>query len=114
MIGDSTFGHSGITPLLTAAHENTNMVAIFVDNDTVAMTGTQESLSTGERLVEICAGVGVPREHIRILNPLPKNLEENAKILQEEIEYRGLSVIISHRACIQLRKKIKVEKGKAK
>jgi len=103
VIGDSTFGHSGIASLLTAANSNTNMVVIIVDNSTVAMTGTQESLSTGDRLVEITAGVGVPREHIRVLNPMPKNLDENARVLKEEVEYKGLSVIISQRPCVQLR-----------
>jgi indolepyruvate ferredoxin oxidoreductase alpha subunit len=103
VIGDSTFGHSGITPLLTAAHDGTNMVVVIVDNSTVAMTGTQESLSTGERLVEICAGVGVEREHIRVLRMLPKHAEDNARILKEEVEHPGLSVIIGQRACLEIR-----------
>jgi indolepyruvate ferredoxin oxidoreductase alpha subunit len=103
VIGDSTFGHSGMTPLLTAAHQNTNMTVVIVDNSTVAMTGTQESLSTGARVVEIVAGLGVPQEHIRTLNPVPKNVESNARVLKEEVDYRGLSVIISQRACLELR-----------
>lgn len=102
VIGDSTFGHSGMTPLLTAAHHNTNMTVIIVDNSTVAMTGTQESMSTGAKLVEICAGLGVPREHIKVLTPVPKNVEDNARVLREEVDYRGLSVIISQRACLEI------------
>ena len=104
VIGDSTFGHSGITPLLTAAHENTNMVVFILDNGTVAMTGTQESMSTGDRLDAIIEGVGVPKEHIRIIRPLPKNREENARIIREEIAYEGLSVIVPRRACVQDKK----------
>jgi indolepyruvate ferredoxin oxidoreductase, alpha subunit len=103
VIGDSTFGHSGMTPLLTAAHQNTNMTVIIVDNSTVAMTGTQESMSTGTRVIEIVTGLGVPREHIKVLNPVPKNIAENARILQEEVDYRGLSVIVAQRACLELR-----------
>jgi indolepyruvate ferredoxin oxidoreductase alpha subunit len=101
VIGDSTFGHSGMTPLLTAAHENTNMTVVIVDNGTVAMTGTQESLSMGQRLDEIVAGLGVPKEHLRVLNPHPKHRVENAAIIKEELEYQGLSVIIPRRACVQ-------------
>jgi len=103
VIGDSTFGHSGMTPLLTAAHEDTNMVVVIVDNGTVAMTGTQESLCTGERLVEIAAGLGVPRERIRRIQPLPKNVEQNARIIEQEVEYHGLSVIIGQRPCLELK-----------
>ena len=103
VIGDSTFGHSGMTPLLTAAHQNTNMTVVIVDNSTVAMTGTQESMSTGERVLEIVAGLGVPKEHIRTLNPVPKNVEDNARILKQEVDYKGLSVIVSQRACLELR-----------
>jgi indolepyruvate ferredoxin oxidoreductase alpha subunit len=103
VIGDSTFGHSGITPLLTAAHENTRMVVVILDNSTTAMTGKQESLSTGERLLGIVAGVGVPKEHLRTLRPLPKNLEENSRIIAEEVAYDGLSVIIANRECLELK-----------
>jgi indolepyruvate ferredoxin oxidoreductase alpha subunit len=103
VIGDSTFGHSGITPLLTAAQENTNMVVFVVDNGTVAMTGTQDSLSTGTRLLEIIRGVGVHPDHVRVINPLPKNRAENARIIREEVAYPGLSVIVPTRACVQLK-----------
>lgn len=104
-IGDSTFGHSGMTGLLTAAQQNNNMTVLILDNEIVAMTGMQGSLSTGKNLIQIIEGLGVPREHIREIVPLPKNHEENMKILREEIDYRGLSVIISKRACIQIRRK---------
>ncbi len=104
VIGDSTFGHSGMAPLLTAAHENTNMTVVIVDNGTVAMTGTQDSLTTGDRLVEVVAGLGVAREHIRILDPLPKRHDESVALLKEEVDYRGLSVVIARRACVQMRK----------
>ena len=105
VIGDSTFGHSGITPLLAAASFNTNMVAIILDNGTVAMTGTQPSFSTGERLLKIIEGVGVPKEHIRVIIPLPKFHEENVRIMREEIAHPGLSVIVPVRECLEEAKK---------
>jgi len=101
VIGDSTFGHSGITGLLDAVLRNSNIVLIILDNDTTAMTGMQDSVVTG-RLEHICQGVGVSEEHIRVLNPLTRHHEENVKILKEEIAYNGVSVIISRRPCIHV------------
>jgi indolepyruvate ferredoxin oxidoreductase alpha subunit len=105
VIGDSTFGHSGITPLLSAAAFDTNMVVVILDNCTVAMTGGQPSFATGERLLKIIEGVGVPKEHIRVIEPLPKHHATNIKILKEEIVHPGISVVVARRACIQEAKK---------
>ncbi|HEY3355507.1 MAG TPA: thiamine pyrophosphate-dependent enzyme [Polyangia bacterium] len=100
VIGDSTFAHSGITPLLSAAQCNSPMTVVILDNSTTAMTGGQHSMATGGRLEEICAGVGVAREHIRVITPLRKHHDENVKVFQDEIAYRGLSVVIPRRECI--------------
>ncbi|MFQ5721558.1 MAG: thiamine pyrophosphate-dependent enzyme, partial [Candidatus Aminicenantales bacterium] len=106
VIGDSTFAHSGLTPLLDAATAGTNMTAIILDNSTVAMTGGQPTFASGERLLKMVEGLGVDKEHIKVIIPLPKNLEENVRILEEEFAYKGLSVVISDRECVQeLRKR---------
>jgi indolepyruvate ferredoxin oxidoreductase alpha subunit len=57
-IGDSTFAHSGMTPLIGAARANANMTVFILDNATVGMTGAQESMSCGERLIDIVRGLG--------------------------------------------------------
>ena len=100
VIGDSTFSHSGMTGLLDCVNENTNVTIIISDNETTAMTGGQDSSGTG-RLEAICAGIGVVPEHIRVITPLKKNKEEMKKMLHEEIGYKGVSVIIPRRECIQ-------------
>jgi indolepyruvate ferredoxin oxidoreductase alpha subunit len=105
VIGDSTFAHSGITPLLGAAASDADMTVIILDNGTVAMTGGQPSFGSGERLLGIIAGVGVPKEHIRIIEPLPKNHEKNVAVIREELEHHGLSVIVAVRECIQVSRK---------
>ena len=64
------------------------------------MTGGQKSQAIG-RLEQICEGIGVKREHIREIVPLRKNHTENVGILKEEFEYKGVSVVISSRECIQ-------------
>ncbi len=109
VIGDSTFTHSGITGLLDAANANANMVVVISDNLTTGMTGGQDSAGTS-KLEAICAAVGVAPEHIRVVVPLAKNMEEIKAIIKEEIEYKGLSVIIPRRECIQTFKRHAKEK----
>jgi indolepyruvate ferredoxin oxidoreductase alpha subunit len=104
VIGDSTFTHSGMTGLLDCVNENTDMVLVISDNETTAMTGGQDSAGTG-RIEAICAGLGVPQEHIRVVVPLRKNYEEMKQVLREELNYHGLSVIIPRRECIQTLKR---------
>jgi len=110
VIGDSTFTHSGMTGLLDAVTENSNIVVFILDNSTTAMTGGQTSHAEG-RLVEICRGLGVPEEHIHVIVPLRKNHEEFLRIIKQELDYKGVSVIIPTRECIQtFRKKAKAKK----
>jgi len=100
VIGDSTFTHSGMTGLLDCVNENSNVTIIISDNETTAMTGGQDSAGTG-KIEAICLGLGVDPAHVRVVVPLKKNYEEMEQIIREEIEYRGVSVIIPRRECIQ-------------
>ena len=99
VIGDSTFTHSGMTALLDCVYENTPVTVIIADNATTAMTGGQASHATG-KLEEICTGLGVKPEHVRVLTPLPKYHDEMVNVLREELVYEGVSVIIPRRECI--------------
>jgi indolepyruvate ferredoxin oxidoreductase alpha subunit len=101
VIGDSTFAHSGITPLVEAVAADADMTVLILDNATVAMTGGQPSYGSGERLLRIVEGAGVPREHIRTIEPLPKNHPKNVAIITEEVAHHGLSVIVAVRECVQ-------------
>lgn len=100
VIGDSTFTHSGITGLLDAVNEGSNIVLIIGDNESISMTGGQDSSALG-RLESICEGVGVHPDHIHVLESLPKNHELLVGLLRQEIAYQGVSVIIPRRECIQ-------------
>ncbi len=106
VIGDSTFTHSGITGLLDCVIEKTNINILIVDNEAIAMTGGQDSSAKG-RIEKICEGVGVDPEHIRLFIPLKKNQGEIVKIINEEVAYNGVSVIIGRRECVQRISKIK-------
>ena len=112
IIGDSTFTHSGMTGLLDAANENANIVVIISDNLTTAMTGGQDSAGTN-KFEAICRALGVSDEHLHVVNPIPKNMPEITAILKQEIEYKGLSVIIPRRECMQtLQRHLKQQKAK--
>ncbi|HDJ33826.1 MAG TPA: indolepyruvate ferredoxin oxidoreductase [Bacteroidetes bacterium] len=113
VIGDSTFTHSGMTGLLDAVNKNSPVTVIISDNQTTAMTGGQPTPGLN-RLEKICVGLGVEPEHMRVMVPLKKNHEENVKILREELEYRGVSVVISRRECIQTASKKKRAEKKTK
>ena len=100
IIGDSTFTHSGMTGLLDAVNEKANITVIISDNFTTAMTGGQDSAGTN-KFEAICLGLGVEPEHLHVVVPLPKNMPEITRIIREEINYKGVSVIIPQRECIQ-------------
>ena len=100
VIGDSTFTHSGMTSLLDAVNENAPITVIISDNETTAMTGGQDSAGTG-KIEAICLGLGVDPEHLKVLVPLKKNHDEMVETIRLEMNYRGLSVIIPRRECIQ-------------
>ncbi len=100
VIGDSTFTHSGITGLLDAVNEKSDIVVIICDNESTAMTGGQDSSAYG-KIEAICEGIGVEPAHIHVIEALPKNHDKLVKMIEEEINYKGVSVIIPRRECVQ-------------
>lgn len=111
IIGDSTFTHSGMTGLLDAINENTPMTVIISDNLTTGMTGGQDSQGTG-KLEDICRGLGADPAHVRTIDSMPNNIEDMKKLFKEEIDYPGLSVIVSRRECIQTARRHAAQKNK--
>lgn len=100
IIGDSTFTHSGMTGLLDAVNEDSDILVIISDNLTTGMTGGQDSQGTG-KLEDICRGLGADPAHVRTIDSLPKNHDEMVTLFKEEIDHHGLSVVVSRRECIQ-------------
>jgi indolepyruvate ferredoxin oxidoreductase alpha subunit len=105
-IGDGTFIHAGIPPLINAVYNNANMVTVIFDNRTTAMTGFQPYPGIGvratgektrsvniERLVKEC---GV--EHVKVIDPY--NISESITVVEEAMKHKGVSVVISRRMCI--------------
>lgn len=108
VIGDSTFLHSGLTGLVDAVSTKTPVTVIILDNSIVAMTGCQPTMLPSSQLEKVVLGIGVDPAHLRVIEAKPGRVEENARILMEEAEYRGVSVVIMVRECLEafrLRKK---------
>jgi indolepyruvate ferredoxin oxidoreductase alpha subunit len=114
IIGDSTFLHLGVTPLMDAVAAGTDMTLLILDNDTTAMTGTQPTLLPSQKLKEIALGIGVDPSHCHVFESHPRKVGELANLLRAEIEHRGLSVVIAHRECIEATRRNKAaQRGEA-
>jgi len=106
VIGDSTFIHSGITPLLNMAYNKSDAVIVICDNRTTAMTGMQEHPATGYTLqgdktkeldfVGLASALGI--ESVQIVDPY--DITSTKNIIQKELERSGPSLVISRRSCV--------------
>jgi indolepyruvate ferredoxin oxidoreductase alpha subunit len=106
VIGDSTFLHSGITPLLNMAYNRGDALIVICDNLTTAMTGMQEHPATGFTLQgektmgldlgQLVKALGI--KSVRLVDPY--DLKTTRSVLKEELAKPGPSVVISRRACV--------------
>jgi indolepyruvate ferredoxin oxidoreductase alpha subunit len=65
------------------------------------MTGGQPTAIPSSRMEPLLLGLGVDPEHLHILDTHPKKVDRNAEVLRQEIDYEGLSVIVTVRECIE-------------
>ncbi|HPD80511.1 MAG TPA: thiamine pyrophosphate-dependent enzyme [Spirochaetales bacterium] len=105
VIGDSTFYHSGLTNLLDAVSHKTNMKVLILDNSTTGMTGAQPTILPSSQLEPILKGCGIDPAHIRVLRAHKMDNEKNIAVIKEELAYRGPSVIVMVRECLEALKK---------
>ncbi len=106
VIGDSTFFHSGMTTLLSAAKSHLNLNLIILDNSIVAMTGQQVPVASDIAPV-LAKAVGFKEEQIHILTPLPRQTADNIAVLEKVFSKPGPSLIVFKRKCIQaMRRKV--------
>ncbi len=123
VIGDSTFMHSGMTGLANVAYNQSDSVVIILDNSITGMTGHQQNPTTGYNIKGEPAGkidlVALVRamgfERVRVVDPY--DLKTCDKVISEELEATGPSVIISRRPCallknVKLHSPLKVDESK--
>lgn len=104
-IGDSTFFHAGIPPLIDAVVQGARFVLVILDNTTTAMTGNQPTPAQGTpsgRPVDIAtlvAGCGVG--FCRSADPL--DLPAFTALLKEALSFareQGVAVVIAKSPCL--------------
>lgn len=108
IIGDSTFVHSGIPPLIDAVYNRSKLTLIILDNSATGMTGSQPHPASGkdvmgkpapklniEKLVQ-AAGV----EHVKVVDTWER--KDVVRALREAMAYDGPSVMIAQGPCQQL------------
>ncbi|MBN1549001.1 MAG: indolepyruvate ferredoxin oxidoreductase subunit alpha [Syntrophaceae bacterium] len=110
VIGDSTFVHSGMTPLLNMAYNGSDAVVVICDNSTTAMTGMQEHPATGFTLqgqptkkldfAALAKVFGI--DNVQVINPY--DLKQVRKVMREELANAGPSVVIAESPCVLFRR----------
>jgi indolepyruvate ferredoxin oxidoreductase alpha subunit len=105
-IGDSTFLHSGIPPLIDAIYNSANITILLLDNHITAMTGGQDHPGTGRTLAgeEVTAvdyetvvralGVGF----VRRIDPY--DMSDVQHTIADAIAHKGVAVVIADRPCV--------------
>jgi indolepyruvate ferredoxin oxidoreductase, alpha subunit len=108
VIGDSTFFHSGISPLISAVYNQAPIITIILDNRITGMTGHQQNPGTGRTLLEkktvlvelepLVRSCGV--SHVKTLHSL--DVQSIEKTLKEFIQLDEPSVLIVTEPCTLL------------
>ncbi len=108
IIGDSTFIHAGIPPLIDAVYNGSNLTLIILDNSTTGMTGAQPHAATGQNvlgqeapklnLAGICEAAGVDK--VTVVDTWQR--KEMARTLRKAVNHKGPSVVIAQGPCVQL------------
>jgi len=113
VLGDSTFLHAGITPVMDTVYNKGYATTIILDNRITGMTGLQEHAGTGYTIKgeqanmidyePLVRALGV--KHVRKVDPY--NVEETMKIIKEESNRDDASVIITENGPCMLHKREK-------
>ena len=105
MIGDGTFFHSGMPGMVELSKTKDNITVIVMDNRTTAMTGGQETPTTGEYISDedkhviniknVIQSFGI--EDITVVDQF--KYKETREAITAAMGREGLSVIITTRPC---------------
>ncbi len=105
LIGDSTFLHSGITPLVDAVYNGGELTVVILDNGTTAMTGHQPHPGCGisaqgkktkaVELEKLAQGMGI--SDVRVVGAF--DIGGLRRALRSSLASSELSVIIVRGAC---------------
>jgi indolepyruvate ferredoxin oxidoreductase alpha subunit len=104
-LGDSTFFHAGIPPLINAVYNKANITMVILDNSATAMTGFQPHpgtgyTATGDETVllkpeDIARACGV--KFVEVVDPF--DLKKATETIEKAIRFPGPAVVVSRRLC---------------
>lgn len=100
-LGDSTFFHSGIAPMINAVYQKSKMVMVVLDNSTTGMTGFQPHPgASGDKendvkIEDIARASGVKFVEVVDSFDLPKLIDA----VERALHFDGPSVIVARRIC---------------
>jgi indolepyruvate ferredoxin oxidoreductase alpha subunit len=116
-LGDSTFFHSGIPPMINAVYNQANITMVVLDNSATAMTGFQPhpgtgSTATGEaapalKIEDIARACGV--QFVEVVDPF--DLKKAIDTFERAIRFEGPALVVSRRVCTMIEQKEKRRKG---
>lgn len=112
-IGDSTFFASGMTGIVNAVYNRTDIILMVLDNSTTAMTGHQPHPGTGMTMMhEISPKVSIEAilravglTSVETVDPL--NLEQTIQAVRTAADKPGVKAIICKSPCIAVSKPAK-------
>lgn len=116
-MGDSTFFHSGISPMINLVYNKANVTMVILDNSTTSMTGFQPHPGSGEtamgdvtlkiRPENVARACGI--EFVEVADPF--ETEKSIDILERAIRYEGPSFVVLQRTCAVLEQREKKSRG---
>lgn len=116
-IGDSTFTHSGVAPLINAVYQNHRFVLVILDNSTTAMTGRQ---TTPERsnpaqvdIKRIVEGCGVTCHEYFYEPELSKTIDFVRSLKTAYEKATGPVVAVVREFCVLDKEKVEGQLGRA-
>jgi len=116
-MGDSTFFHAGIPPMINAVYNRAKITMVVMDNSVTAMTGFQPHPGTGHsatgdeapliKIEDIARACGV--KFVEVIDPF--DLRKAIDTLERAIRFDGPSLVVSRRLCAILAQREKQAKG---
>jgi len=107
-IGDSTFLHAGIPPLINAVHNKEKILLVVMDNRITGMTGGQTNPgipvdgmgnpAPEVSIEKIVRGVGAGL--VKSINPV--DLKETEEVFKEALRFEGVAVVIAKHPCAMI------------
>jgi len=107
-IGDSTFFHAGVPPLINAVHNKDKILVVILDNMITGMTGGQTNPgipidrmgnpAPEVSIEDIARGTGAG--FVETIDPV--DLKKTEEIFKKALQFEGVAVVITKHPCAMI------------